>query len=124
MTTTQTATTATWKTEYKNDDWYQIIAESVNARQAAEAGMVFKSGSTWSIIEGDTFRQASPDEATEIETYFARMAAMFAEFGAGEFDLSEYTAQMPAFDATDEAEFASAEASHGYNTACRFGFEM
>lgn len=116
--TTQTATT----------DWTEIISETVNARNAAKAGQVFVTGTTWSIIEGDTFRQASQEEAAAIEAHFANMAAMMSEFGAGDFDLAEWTAQAPAFDANaeieDASEFASAEAAYTYGMACRFGFEM
>lgn len=109
-------------------NWTEIISETTTARNAAKAGQVSLTGTTWSIIEGDTFRQASPDESAAIEAHFASMAAMMAEFGAGDFDLTEWTAQAPTFDANaeieDASEFASAEATYSYGVACRFGFEM
>lgn len=118
MTTQTTTTTA---------DWTEIISETTTARNAAKAGQVFVTGTTWSIIEGNTFRQASQEEAEAIEAHFASMAAMMSQFGAGEFDITEWTAQAPTFDANaeiEDAQFASAEAAHTYGMACRFGFEM
>lgn len=102
-------------------DWTEIVTETWNARNAARQGQTFKTGETWSIIENGEARQASPDEAEAIEAHFAKMAAMMVEFNAGDFDLAEWTAPMPAFDAWSEID-CQAEAAAQWAADCRNGF--